>query len=90
VTLEKISKEEIAEINLEIIKSEFSDVFKHLQWHRFNRIALGKESLISQKEIADKYSRIQKSALQNTDVFLLKIPLNKKISNYIDLDGIYF
>jgi hypothetical protein len=90
VTMEKFPKEKIAEMNFEIIKTEFSIIFKHLQWHKFNRIALGKEPLISQKEITDKYDRIQKSALKNTDIFLLKIPLNKQINNYIDLDGIFF
>lgn len=88
VGVEKISKEILGKMNYEIIKTEYHTIYRHIQFHKYNRLAKGLPTLVSEDEILKKYNKIQNRVLEKVDVFLLKIPIDRQISNYNELETI--
>jgi len=78
--IRKISSEEAAKINLEIIKTEYSMFFKHLFWHKVNRSILNDEQLIDADLVLSKWYSLQKKVLSSCRCNLVEIPMDSDIS----------
>jgi len=77
--IENVSVNEAVEINLEIMKSEYTTFFKHLYWHKINRAIMQTKTMIDADCILHKWSELQKKVLKNCDCYLVKIPLKSKL-----------
>lgn len=78
-----ISAEKAANLNLEIIKAEYSMFLKHIYWHRINRSVLKDELILDEEAILKKWLVLQKKVLKKCSCNLVEIPLKFSI---IDLE----
>jgi hypothetical protein len=81
-SLEKMTPEKVAEVNLEIIKAEYSVFFNHLYWHNVNNRGLNRPSIISVDYILNTWMDIQYRTFKNCECYLVKVPLKSKLSQF--------
>lgn len=81
--IKEISPEKAANISIEIIKTEYSVFFKHIFWHKINRMLLEDKIIIDEKIILKKWFDLQKKVFNKCTCNLVEIPLNY---NIIDLE----
>lgn len=65
------------DMNLEVMASEYTILYRHLNWHRVNRLGLQQsgDNFISLSHILQNWSRIQREILGKTSCYLVQIPL---------------
>ena len=75
---ENISVTEAADISLEIMKNELYVFFKHLLWHKVNRLLMRAEKIIDVNRILSKWKRLYEKILDGCGCYLVKVPLESK------------
>ena len=68
-------KELVPKLNIEIIKSEFSDFERHLNWHVYNSELKGETPIVKTKESHQNWERIQSKVFDNCDCYIMEIPI---------------
>lgn len=79
--IKNISAEKAAELNLDIIKAEYSTFLKHIYWHRINRAVLKDKLILDEETILKKWLELQKKAFKKCNCNLVEIPLKYGITD---------
>lgn len=72
--LKQFSNKKVAELNITILKTEFSDFEKHVNWHQFNSALADKKPMINLYEVHNNWLKINQNIFKDVDCYILEIP----------------
>ena len=75
-SLNLISPDKAAKMNIDILKSEYAIFHKYLYWHRFNRSLLNMGLLLDIDNVFNDWFYLQKKVLSNVACYLMKVPIS--------------
>ncbi len=76
LTIKRINTNTAVNMSLNIMASEYTILYRHLQWHRYNRSGIGNSLLFNSEEnIFHKWELLGKAILGNAECFVVNIPL---------------
>lgn len=70
-----ISSETATQLNINVIKTEYSQLFNHIYWHMFNRKADGMPPIIDNDSLFIDMNMSSVKALKNVKCYLIKAPI---------------
>lgn len=73
IHIDPLDPEIFGMISLEIIKSEYKDLFTHLNYHKFNRLSLGSKPVYELSQIGEKFIEILKKN-KRVSIYIVRIP----------------
>lgn len=63
-----------ARMSLEVIRTEYDAFFRHLSWHAFNRLAVGRQPAIELDGLLDRWQTTLSAALHSARSVVVRLP----------------
>jgi hypothetical protein len=64
------------DLSLAVMMSEYTILYRHLSWHKYNRIALKLSPLITTEEIFGQWRKLSHLIFQKARCFIVQVPTN--------------
>lgn len=68
-------------MSLEVMMSEYSTLYRHLNWHKYNRIGLQQSPFVTIEDIFAQWQQISNLMLKDVCCFLVHLPANLSASD---------
>ncbi len=81
-SVENIELQKIQSMNLQIILSEYADLFRHVHWHETNCMVLGEEPIVSMDAFRKSYCVRLKNGLCETELSVFNIPCDEGLVDF--------
>jgi hypothetical protein len=81
-SVESIKSEKIQSMNLQVILSEYADLFRHVHWHETNSLVLDEEPIVSMEAFRKSYCLRLKKGLNETKMSVFNIPFNEGLVDF--------
>jgi len=80
LSIEKIPAERVVEMNIEVIKSEYQQFYRHLNWHKFNCLGRDQPPQLDLNKLLNDWQKLQNTIFSKTSCNLVKIPVGYSTS----------
>lgn len=74
LALQRLAPDNVPDMNISIIKSEFVDFESHLSWHDYNATLAGGTPVLRLREVHTSWESIQKQIFEDVACYMLQIP----------------
>ncbi|WP_159522061.1 hypothetical protein [Sunxiuqinia indica] len=74
--LKKFNTEKVAELNVSVLKTEFSDFEKHLNWHYFNSVLADKKPIIDLEVVHRNWLKLNHDIFKDVACYIMEIPIS--------------
>jgi hypothetical protein len=61
-------------MSLDVMKAEYTVLYRHLHWHDFNRVGMGLSPLVTAQIIFDGWQKAGESVFSDIDCYLVHVP----------------
>ncbi len=75
LSIEKIPAERVAEMNIEVMRSEYQQFYKHLYWYKFNCLGSGQSPQFDLDKLLNDWQKLQNTIFSKISCYLIKIPV---------------
>lgn len=82
-SIEVLNKDIAAQMNINVIKTEYSSFFNHIYWHMFNRQANQDRFIIDYDTLIRSWETTSFKALSKVKCYLIKAPIKIKHKDFI-------